>query len=91
MVLSAPKLETLGCISDSSESDKLVFGTTIIEELDVVSFAMVGCCSIKILAISICNLSLDMVISYMRYFPCMEKLYIQVTINHLLSCLLTII
>lgn len=39
-------------------------------------------CSIKALALSIDRLSLDTVIDLMMCFPCLEKLYIQVTILH---------
>ncbi|KAL6631324.1 hypothetical protein ACP70R_028174 [Stipagrostis hirtigluma subsp. patula] len=60
-VVSAPKLETLGCLCDDGPESKVVFGTTVIQ----------------ILAISNYNLSLDMVINLMRCFPCLEKLYIQ--------------
>ena len=35
--------------------------------------------SIKVLAVNIYRLSLDMVIELLMCFPCLEKLYIQVT------------
>jgi hypothetical protein len=37
--------------------------------------------TIKILAVDMGSLSLDAVIDLMRCFPCLEKLYIQVTIH----------
>ncbi|TVT98432.1 hypothetical protein EJB05_56260, partial [Eragrostis curvula] len=75
-VISAPKLETLGCFAGNGASPKLVFGTTVIRDLRVASITTVVC-SIKILAIGIYNLSIDLVINLLRCFPCMEKLYIQ--------------
>ncbi|RLN13173.1 hypothetical protein C2845_PM09G07050 [Panicum miliaceum] len=75
-VISAPKLETLGCLCDHCYESKLVFGTAVIQKLRADCFTTVAS-SVKILAISITNLSLDMVIDLMRCFPCLEKLYIQ--------------
>ncbi|KAG2610375.1 F-box/LRR-repeat protein At3g26922-like [Panicum virgatum] len=75
-VISASKLETLGCLSDHCPVSKLVFGTTVIQKLRADCFTTVAS-SVKILAISIINLSLDMVIGLMRCFPCLEKLYIK--------------
>ena len=40
-------------------------------------------CTVKILAINIFNLRLDVIIDLMRCFPCLEKLYIQVNIYSL--------
>ncbi|RCV21128.1 hypothetical protein SETIT_4G112800v2 [Setaria italica] len=77
-VISAPKVETLGSISDCDSDDQLVFDTTVIQKLDVVSFTRVVC-SVKVLAISIHNLGPGIVINLMRCFPCMEKLYIQIS------------
>ncbi|CAN6164375.1 unnamed protein product [Urochloa humidicola] len=74
-VISAPRLEALGYLSSGYSESKLVFGTTIIQDLCVVSFTTV-ICSVKVLAITTYNLSLDMVIDFMRCFPCLEKLYI---------------
>ncbi|TKW20805.1 hypothetical protein SEVIR_4G113000v4 [Setaria viridis] len=75
-VISAPKLETLGCLCDHGFESNLVFGTTVIQNLHSDCFTTVAS-SVKILAICIFNLSLDMVIDLMRCFPCLEKLYIQ--------------
>ncbi|KAL6639210.1 hypothetical protein ACP70R_022940 [Stipagrostis hirtigluma subsp. patula] len=78
-VISAPKLETLGCFSDRDRISpcKLMFGTTAIEGLDVVNLAMVVH-SVKILAVNSWHINLDMVIDLMKCFPSLEKLYIQV-------------
>ncbi|KAL6631318.1 hypothetical protein ACP70R_028168 [Stipagrostis hirtigluma subsp. patula] len=73
-VISAPKLETVGCLSDHGYDSELVFGATIIQKLCAVSLTVVS--SVKILAIRI-YLSLDMVINLMRCFPCLEMLYIE--------------
>uniref|UniRef100_A0A0A9HQ34 Uncharacterized protein n=1 Tax=Arundo donax TaxID=35708 RepID=A0A0A9HQ34_ARUDO len=75
-VVSAPKLETLGCLSNLGHNSKLVFGTTVIQKLCAVCLTTVVS-SVKILAISIYNLSLDLVINLMRCFPCLEKLYVK--------------
>ncbi|TVU11809.1 hypothetical protein EJB05_45414, partial [Eragrostis curvula] len=75
-VISAPKLETLGCFSDLGFSSKLVFATTVIQDLRADNITTVVH-SVKTLTISIHNLSIDLVIKLMRCFPCMEKLYIQ--------------
>ncbi|CAL5052224.1 unnamed protein product [Urochloa decumbens] len=72
-VISAPKLETLGCLDYDS---KLVFGTTVIQKLCAVSFTAVVC-SVRILAIYMYDLNLDMVINLLRCFPCLERLYIE--------------
>jgi hypothetical protein len=71
-VISAPKVETLGCLGYDSN---LVFGTSVIQKLWAVSF-MTVVSSVKILAIRLYNLNLDLVINLMRCFPCLEKLYI---------------
>uniref|UniRef100_A0ACD5XMD2 Uncharacterized protein n=1 Tax=Avena sativa TaxID=4498 RepID=A0ACD5XMD2_AVESA len=81
-VLSAPKLETLGNLTDavyiSNQDDlsRLVFGSTVIQGLRVDTLTTVVS-TVKILAISMKTLSLDMVIELMRCFPCLEKMYIQ--------------
>ncbi|CAN6214346.1 unnamed protein product, partial [Urochloa humidicola] len=72
-VISAPKLETLGSLDYDS---KLVFGTTVIQKLCAVSFTTVVC-SVRILAIRMYDLNLDVVINLMRCFPCLERLYVE--------------
>ncbi|TVT98429.1 hypothetical protein EJB05_56257, partial [Eragrostis curvula] len=79
-VISAPKLDTLGCLTDyDCPSNKLVFGTTVIQKLCAVSFAT-EICSVKVLAIIVqASESMDMIIGLLRCFPCLEKLYIQLS------------
>ncbi|CAN6201885.1 unnamed protein product [Urochloa humidicola] len=79
-VISAPRLETLGCLSHGRSDSKLVFGTTVIQNLCVVNFTTVVY-SVKVLAITTRNLSLDEVINIMRCFPRLEKLYIKPSIS----------
>ncbi|CAD6220362.1 unnamed protein product [Miscanthus lutarioriparius] len=117
-VISAPNLETLGCLS-CFDYYKLALGSMIIDvplnfylfptgfEL-LFSFAeknlknmkiyrwanacfmqpynikgfwvtnsTTPACTVKILAVYIFNLSLDVIIDLMRCFPCLEKLYIE--------------
>ncbi|KAF7057099.1 hypothetical protein CFC21_064431 [Triticum aestivum] len=78
-VLAAPKLETLGFISDkcrSGELSRLMIGSTVLQGLCVDNLITVVQ-TVKILAPDMHNLSLDTVIELMRCFPCLEKLYIQ--------------
>nr|XP_034580749.1 uncharacterized protein LOC117844084 [Setaria viridis] len=75
-IIAAPKLETLGWLSDRDHYFKLAFGTKAVQDLHSVSI-MAVVCNIKILAVDIHTLSLDMVLDLMRCFPCLEKLYIE--------------
>ncbi|KAM0861080.1 hypothetical protein ACQ4PT_046124 [Festuca glaucescens] len=81
-VVSAPKLETLGCLSDgfyiSGQDDlsRIVFGSTVIQGLHVDKLATVVH-TVKILSVTIKTLSLDSVIGLMRCFPSLEKVYIE--------------
>ncbi|KAM0920856.1 hypothetical protein ACQ4PT_007230 [Festuca glaucescens] len=76
LVISAPKLETLGCIPEKYTDSKIVFGSTVIQGLRIDNQAtVVG--TVKILAIYMLYFSLDMVIGLMRCFPCLEKLYMK--------------
>ncbi|XP_044985886.1 F-box protein At5g03100-like [Hordeum vulgare subsp. vulgare] len=81
-VLSAPKLETLGCLSDgfyiSKEEDlsRFVFGSTVIQGLRVDKLTTVVHI-VKNLAVNMKVLSLDTIIELMRCFPCLEKIYIE--------------
>ncbi|OQU84760.1 hypothetical protein SORBI_3004G118300 [Sorghum bicolor] len=75
-IISAPKLETLGCLYDTCFQTRLVFGTIFIQGLEVVSLtATVN--SVKTLAVASCVINLDMVIELMKCFPCLENLYIK--------------
>uniref|UniRef100_A0A0D9WXM3 F-box/LRR-repeat protein 15/At3g58940/PEG3-like LRR domain-containing protein n=1 Tax=Leersia perrieri TaxID=77586 RepID=A0A0D9WXM3_9ORYZ len=69
-VISAPKLEILGCLSYCPRSSRIVFGTTVLE-LDN------GGPQCQDLINLMETLSLDMVIDFLKLFPCLEKLYIQ--------------
>ncbi|RLM54249.1 hypothetical protein C2845_PM10G07520 [Panicum miliaceum] len=76
-VISSPKLETVDCFSDLDFYAKLKSEAAELQELSAVSFVtVVG--SVKILAINIPSLSIDMFIDLMRCFPRLEKLYIQI-------------
>ncbi|KAF7070677.1 hypothetical protein CFC21_076156 [Triticum aestivum] len=75
-VLSAPKLESLGCCTNST---RLVFGSTDIHQGPRIAIGSLSTapCRIKSLHLCMRTLCLDMVIELMRCFPCLEKLYIQ--------------
>ncbi|KAM0911198.1 hypothetical protein ACQ4PT_013644 [Festuca glaucescens] len=78
-VISAPELETLGCLTDVIfVTNKLVFNSIVIQGLRVDSL-MTAVRTVKILAIHMDTHSLDVVINLMRCFPCLEKLYIAST------------
>ncbi|XP_044985903.1 F-box/LRR-repeat protein At2g29930-like isoform X2 [Hordeum vulgare subsp. vulgare] len=78
-VLAAPKLETLGFVSNkygSGEFSRFTIGSTVILGLSVDTLITVVY-TVKILALEMHNLSLDTVIELMRCFPCLERLYIE--------------
>ncbi|CAN6165833.1 unnamed protein product [Urochloa humidicola] len=75
-VVSAPKLATLGCPTDSRGDSRILFGTTEFQELNAVSLATVMH-SVKILAVNLWIFDLDKVIGLMKCFPCLEKLYMK--------------
>ncbi|CAM0953620.1 unnamed protein product [Alopecurus aequalis] len=77
LVISAPKLETLGCLYSSSGT-RLMFDSTVIQGLHVDSLTT-AIHTVKILAVDLRALSLDAVIDLMRCFPCLERLYIEST------------
>uniref|UniRef100_A0A0A9HL47 Uncharacterized protein n=1 Tax=Arundo donax TaxID=35708 RepID=A0A0A9HL47_ARUDO len=79
-VVSAPKLMTLGSFADWDDGGRLVFGTTTIQGMRVVSLTKVVC-SVKILAVHPRHINLDMIIDLMKCFPCLEKLYIKSCIS----------
>ncbi|CAO1939949.1 unnamed protein product [Urochloa humidicola] len=73
-VISAPKLDILGPLGDNYP--KLDFGATVFQGSRLVSLITVVQ-SVKILALMNVHLSLDVVINFMKCFPCLEKLYIK--------------
>ncbi|CAD6220328.1 unnamed protein product [Miscanthus lutarioriparius] len=76
-VISAPKLETLGCLIDEwFHPPRLVFGTASIQGFKVVSLTT-ALSNVKTLAIASDFIDLDTVIELMKCFPCLEKLYIK--------------
>ncbi|XP_047045727.1 F-box/FBD/LRR-repeat protein At5g53840-like [Lolium rigidum] len=77
-VVSAPKLEILGRVSDSNKNKtRLVFGSTVIQGFRVDSMAA-RICTVKTLAVNMGNqLSVKKAIAMLRCFPCLEKLYIK--------------
>ncbi|XP_044451166.1 uncharacterized protein [Triticum aestivum] len=75
-VISAPRLVTLGYISQNSQDSKIMFGSTVIQRLHVVSLTTVVR-TVKILAVHM-NFNLDMVIDLMKCFVCLEKLYMKI-------------
>ncbi|CAL5046958.1 unnamed protein product [Urochloa decumbens] len=75
-VISAPKLETVDCLSDLDYYNKLTSQATELQELSADSSVMVVG-SVKNLSINIPSLSIDMFVDLMRCFPCLDKLYIQ--------------
>nr|XP_034582847.1 putative FBD-associated F-box protein At5g22720 [Setaria viridis] len=76
-VISAPKLNILGPISDDLST--VEFGTTVFQRPHLVSFMTVAP-SVKILALLNMQISLDVVINFMKCFPCLEKLYIKIVL-----------
>uniref|UniRef100_A0A453JUE4 F-box/LRR-repeat protein 15/At3g58940/PEG3-like LRR domain-containing protein n=1 Tax=Aegilops tauschii subsp. strangulata TaxID=200361 RepID=A0A453JUE4_AEGTS len=86
-VIVAPKLETIGFLSDGyyecsqDHLYRLAFGSTVILGLHVDNLEMVVR-TVKILAIQMKALCLDTVIDLLTCFPCLEKLYIKVMILH---------
>uniref|UniRef100_A0ACD5TF79 Uncharacterized protein n=1 Tax=Avena sativa TaxID=4498 RepID=A0ACD5TF79_AVESA len=81
LVISAPKLETLGCIPGNYKNFKIVFGSTVIRGLRIDSLITVVR-TVKILAIHMSCFDQDVVINLMRCFPCLEKLYAKEVILH---------
>ncbi|CAL5034433.1 unnamed protein product [Urochloa decumbens] len=77
-VISAPKLDILGPLGN--DFPRLDFGATIFQGSRLVSLIM-AVPSVKILALFNEHLSLDMVINFMKCFPCLEKLYIKTVLS----------
>ncbi|KAM3299788.1 hypothetical protein ACQJBY_041004 [Aegilops geniculata] len=79
-VISAPKLEVIGCLSThygaTISFDSAPFDSTVIQRMGVDRLTT-AVRTVKILAILMHSLSLDAVLGLMRCFPCLEKLYIE--------------
>ncbi|KAJ1288874.1 hypothetical protein BS78_02G121500 [Paspalum vaginatum] len=78
-VIAAPKLETLGYLYDAGHGGaaRIELGSTVIQQGLHVTGIMPVVSSIKILAMDFDELSLDTVVNFLKYFPCLEKLYVQ--------------
>ncbi|KAF8731375.1 hypothetical protein HU200_016433 [Digitaria exilis] len=74
-VVSAPKLKIFGQLP--VQYPRLEFGATIFQGSSVVNSTMVMP-SVKVLALTHANLSLDVVIDFMKCFPCLENLYVKI-------------
>ncbi|TKV95833.1 hypothetical protein SEVIR_9G387700v4 [Setaria viridis] len=82
-VMAAPKLETLGSLSNwpsKLSRSRHVFGSTVFQGLDLVSFTS-AVRGVKILSVDLLIGNLDMVIGLMKCFPCLEKLYVKGSIS----------
>uniref|UniRef100_A0A0E0LJB3 Uncharacterized protein n=1 Tax=Oryza punctata TaxID=4537 RepID=A0A0E0LJB3_ORYPU len=76
-IISAPKLETVGCLCRESyepSGSTLTFGNTVIKGVRNESLMEVAS-NMKILAVYVYQLNVDNVVDLMRCFPCLEKLY----------------
>ncbi|TVU39661.1 hypothetical protein EJB05_13092, partial [Eragrostis curvula] len=74
LLIHAPKLKMLGRLTD--QISRLELGATVFQGLHAIRMAT-EIRSVKILALKIKNLSLDLVIDFLKCFPCVEKLYIE--------------
>ncbi|CAN6165906.1 unnamed protein product, partial [Urochloa humidicola] len=74
-VILAPKLSILGQLP-CEDKPRIEFAPTIFQGSRVVNSTM-PVPSVKVLALTHLNLSLDVVIDFMKCFPCLEKLYIK--------------
>uniref|UniRef100_A0A0E0EA57 F-box domain-containing protein n=1 Tax=Oryza meridionalis TaxID=40149 RepID=A0A0E0EA57_9ORYZ len=76
-IISAPKLETVGCLYHESYEparSRFTFGNTVIKGVMNESLTEVAR-NMKIVALSVYQLNVDNVVDLMRCFPCLEKLY----------------
>ncbi|CAL5029998.1 unnamed protein product [Urochloa decumbens] len=78
LVISAPKLGILGCLDD--DSGRFQIGTVVFQGLRPVSTTAVVC-SVKVIALTNNELSLDVILNIMRCFPCLEELNIHTLLN----------
>ncbi|CAO2205563.1 unnamed protein product [Urochloa humidicola] len=78
-VISAPKLHVFAPLFRRSLRElvgSIQFGSTDFQRFGILSLTMVVH-SVKVLALTQRNLCLDMVINFLKCFPCLEKLYIK--------------
>ncbi|CAL5009663.1 unnamed protein product [Urochloa decumbens] len=81
-VISAPKLHVFASLYSHriGEAGSIIFqfGSTVFQRCGILSLTMVVR-SVKVLALTQRDLCLDMVINFLKCFPCLEKLYIKTT------------
>ncbi|CAL5004448.1 unnamed protein product [Urochloa decumbens] len=80
-VISAPKLHVFAPLFRRSLGEidgSIQFGMTVFQRFGILSLTMVVH-SVKVLALTQRDLCLDMVINFLKCFPCLEKLYIKTT------------
>ncbi|CAM0949274.1 unnamed protein product [Alopecurus aequalis] len=76
-VIYAPKLDTLGFLTNLYNlSTTIVFPSTVIQGLGVDILAM-AVHTVKVLAVNMDALSIDNIVGFMRFFPCLEKLHVK--------------
>ncbi|CAL5009664.1 unnamed protein product [Urochloa decumbens] len=79
-VISAPKLHLFVPLCDHStgEAGSIIFqfGSTVFQRCGILSLTMVVR-SVKVLGLSQWDLCLDIVINFLKCFPCLEKLYVK--------------
>ncbi|CAO2200171.1 unnamed protein product [Urochloa humidicola] len=82
-VISAPKLHVFAPLfrfSLGEDVGSIQFASTLLQTFSILSLKMVVH-SVKILALTQWQLCLDMVINFLKCFPCLEKLYIKTTVG----------
>ncbi|CAO2177600.1 unnamed protein product, partial [Urochloa humidicola] len=80
-VISAPKLHVFAPLFRLSLGEvvgSINLRSTLMQTFSILSLTMVVH-SVKILALTQWQLCLDMVINFLKFFPCLEKLYIKTT------------
>ncbi|KAF2922317.1 hypothetical protein DAI22_07g103900 [Oryza sativa Japonica Group] len=75
-VISAPRLHILGILP--SFISRLEIGTVVIQEMPPVSVSVP---TVKILVLQSVGPNLAAVVNILKYFPCLEKLYIKITLQ----------
>ncbi|TVU46805.1 hypothetical protein EJB05_06370, partial [Eragrostis curvula] len=79
-VVSAPRLHTLGSLCDFFGDSSFEFGSTTFQGFRAVSL-MTVLQNVKNLAVASFHLNLDMVLDLMKCFPCLDKLYIKLSVT----------